>query len=165
MRALDDTWGHFQDNRVEWFLEDAGDGYLAAWRDAGVIALLYGGGASGTTCACDASGDGITNPAAINGNTRVSLSADDDGGYFEDRAAIAYYAGGGLALAPSGPGPRTLLHADTDARPPGRRPRRVTWTVKAYRRRPPCTAGTGSVTIAVTASRPRAPPWTRWSTT
>ena len=61
----------------------------------GVVALLFGGGAGGTTCACDATGDGVTNPAAINGNTRPSLSADDDGGYFRERAA-AYYAAGGL---------------------------------------------------------------------
>jgi hypothetical protein len=159
MRALDDTWGHFQDNRVEWFLEDAGDGHLAAWRDAGVIALLYGGGASGTTCACDASGDGLTNPAAINGNTRVSLSADDDGGYFKDRAA-AYYAGGGLALAPGGPGPTptptptptpklTPTPAPTPPPTPG-----ATWTVRAYAT--PVTVHrrhSVAITIQVTTSR------------
>ena len=43
-----------------------------------------------TTCACDAAKDGVTNPAPINGNTRASLSADDDGGYFK-RQARAYY--------------------------------------------------------------------------
>ena len=52
---------------------------------------------AGTTCACDATSDGVTNPAAINGNTAVSLSADDDGGYFRERAA-AYYARGGLTI-------------------------------------------------------------------
>ncbi len=104
MRALDDTWAHFQDNRVEWFLDDSADGHLAAWRDAGVIALLYGGGADGTTCACDAAQDGVTNPPAINGNTRLSLSADDDGGYFRDRAG-AFYRLGGLSLEPAAPPP------------------------------------------------------------
>ena len=99
MRAQDDTWGHYQDNRVQWFLDDPGGTHLALWRDAGVIALLFGGGAGGTTCACDAIGDGTTDPPAINGNTRASLSADDDGGFFHERAA-AYYTAGGLDLGP-----------------------------------------------------------------
>ena len=103
MRAQDNTWGHYQDNRVEWFLDDPGGTHLAMWRDAGVVALLYGGGAGGTTCACDAQSDGTTNPAAINGNTRLSLSADDDGGYFRLRAS-AYYASGGLTTG-TGPNP------------------------------------------------------------
>jgi hypothetical protein len=46
---------------------------------------------------CDSANDGVTDPPAINGNTRASLSADDDGGYFRSVAA-AYYAGGALAL-------------------------------------------------------------------
>ena len=97
MRAMNDTWGHYQDNRVEWFLDDPGGTHLALWRDAGVVALLFGGGAGGTTCACDGEGDGVTNPAAINGNTGASLSADDDGGYFRARA-VAYDASGGLTI-------------------------------------------------------------------
>jgi hypothetical protein len=87
MRAMDDTWGHFRDNRVQWLL-GAGSAtrrHLRAYAAAGVVALLFGGGAEGTTCACDAQHDGVTNPAPKNGNTRKSLSADDDGGYFRDR--------------------------------------------------------------------------------
>jgi hypothetical protein len=101
MRALDNTWGHYQDNRVEWFLDDTTGTHLAMYRDAGVMAILFGGGADGTTCACDAMGDGVTNPAAINGNTALSLTADDDGRYFRSRAAT-YYAGSPLSLAGSG---------------------------------------------------------------
>lgn len=103
MRAQDDTWGHYQDNRAQWFLDDPGATHLALWRDAGVISLLFGGGADGTTCACDAQNDGTTNPAAINGNTRLSLNADDDGGYFHERAA-AYHAAGALTLDPGSGG-------------------------------------------------------------
>ena len=103
MRAQNDTWGHYQDNRVEWFLDDPGGTHLAAWRDAGAVALLFGGGAGGTTCACDGENDGVTNPAAINGNDRVSINADDDGGYFTERAA-AYYAAGPLSLMPGSGG-------------------------------------------------------------
>jgi hypothetical protein len=97
MLAQNDTWGHYQDNRVEWFLQDPSGTHLAMWRDAGAVGLLFGGGAGGTTCACDAQGDGVTNPAAINNNTRSSLNGDDDGGYFHERAA-AYYAAGALTL-------------------------------------------------------------------
>jgi hypothetical protein len=116
MRATNGTWGHYADNRPEWFLGDAADGQLAAWRDAGVIGLLFGGGASGTTCACDAMGDGTTNPPASGTHTRVSLSDDDDGGYLRDRVA-AYYAGGGLSIVPGGPGPTPTPAATPDPTP------------------------------------------------
>jgi hypothetical protein len=89
MRAMNNTWGHYQDNHVEWLLDDAA--HLAEYANAGAVGLIFGGGAGGTTCACDAIGDGVTNPAPINGNTRDSLNADDDGGFFRERAA-AYYA-------------------------------------------------------------------------
>jgi hypothetical protein len=45
--TLDDTWDHFRDNRVEGWLGDAGR--LRGLRRAGVQALLFGGGADGTT--------------------------------------------------------------------------------------------------------------------
>jgi hypothetical protein len=90
MRAMNDTWGHYQDNRVQWLLGPGSRAHLARYRRAGVLAFLFGGGADGTTCACDARHDGATNPPPIDGNTRLSLSADDDGGYFRDRAR-AYY--------------------------------------------------------------------------
>jgi hypothetical protein len=85
MRAMNNTWNHFQDNKVEWLLGDAELSRLRAYKDAGVLALLFGRGADGATCACDASGDGVTNPPPINGNDRLSTSAADDGGYFEER--------------------------------------------------------------------------------
>ena len=140
MRATNDTWGHYADNRPEWFLDDVTDGNLASWRDDGVIALLFGGGAGGTTCACDGVGDGTTNPPASGTHTRASLSADDDGGYLRDRVA-AYYASGGLSLdhrrhhaspassaatssATATPGRpvRDVGHGGAAARPPQARP-------------------------------------------
>jgi hypothetical protein len=69
---------------VQWLL-GGNRKHLRAYADAGVVALLFGGGADGTTCACDAQHDGVTNPAPTHGNTRKSLSADDDGGYFKQR--------------------------------------------------------------------------------
>ena len=97
MRAENNTWGHFQDNRVEWLLGASGRAHLRAYAAAGYAGFLFGGGAGGTTCACDAQKDGITNPDPIGGNTRASLSADDDGGYFRAQAR-AYYRAGALRL-------------------------------------------------------------------
>lgn len=48
---LDETPGHYTDNRVQWWLEDPGEVHLRATREAGVIGLLFGGGAPGTTSA------------------------------------------------------------------------------------------------------------------
>jgi hypothetical protein len=130
MRAQNNTWGHYQDNRVEWFLDDATRLHLTALRDAGVVALLYGGGADGVTCACDAVNDGVTNPAPIASNTTASqlapagsapalttpagvqtlvtpYAADDDGGYFRWRV-WTYYQAGALPLG-TPPNPPTNL--------------------------------------------------------
>jgi hypothetical protein len=108
MRAMNNTWNHYQDNRVEWFLDDPGRAHLLEYVEAGVIAFLFGRGADGATCACDAAGDGITDPSPISGNTGLSSSADDDGGFFRQVAA-AYYQGGAMPLPPTGaeppPGP------------------------------------------------------------
>ena len=90
MRAQSNTWDHYQDNRVQWLLGSSGRAHLRAYAKAGVVAFLFGRGADGATCACDAAGDGVTNPAPINGNTRRSYSADDDGGYFRVRAKNYY---------------------------------------------------------------------------
>jgi hypothetical protein len=98
MRAMNNTSGHYQDNRVQWLLGRGGTKHLRTYLSAGVIAFLFGGGADGTTCACDGRHDGVTNPAPVNGNKRRSLSADDDGGYFASRAR-AYYKRGALRLA------------------------------------------------------------------
>ncbi|MEO6045267.1 MAG: hypothetical protein ABIQ47_15305, partial [Tepidiformaceae bacterium] len=87
-----------QDNRAEWLLDDPARTHLQTYIDAGVVAFLFGGGAGGVTCACDAAGDGLTNPSAINGNTLTSLSADDDGGFFKQKSAN-YYQSGPIPLA------------------------------------------------------------------
>jgi hypothetical protein len=96
MRTMDNTPFHYQDNRVEWLLGPDRDAHLAAYEKAGVIGLLFGSAQASDTCACDAAADGITNPAAIDGNRLLATSADDDGGYFRRQAA---------ALAAAGPRP------------------------------------------------------------
>ncbi len=100
MRAMNNTWDHFQDNRVQWILGPGSRAHLRAYLAAGFAGFLFGRGADGATCACDAAKDGVTNPPPIDGNTRTSLSADDDGGYFRAQAR-AYYKAGALALPSS----------------------------------------------------------------
>ncbi len=97
MLAENNTWDHYQDNKVEWLLDNPGRGNLSSYIQAGVVAFLFGRGADGATCACDSNNDGITNPPAINGNTLQSFTADDDGGFFRQKAA-AYYAQGAMSL-------------------------------------------------------------------
>jgi hypothetical protein len=97
MRAMDNQWDHFQDNRVQWLLGPQSRAHLRAYLAAGFVGFLFGRGADGATCACDAAKDGATNPAPINGNTRPSLTADDDGGYFKAQVR-AYYRTGALTL-------------------------------------------------------------------
>jgi hypothetical protein len=79
--VVNDTWGHYRDNRVEWLLGPDGRAHLRAYARAGYVGFLFGGGAAGTTCACDSDHDGV----------------DDDGGYFKQRSR-AYYAAGALQL-------------------------------------------------------------------
>ena len=78
-------------------IDDPGRVNVGAYARAGVIAFLFGAGGGSSTCACDAAGDGVTNPAPIKDNTRTSLSADDDGGLFRSLAR-AYYGAGALRL-------------------------------------------------------------------
>ncbi len=47
--TLDNTWTRFRDSRVQWWLTDPSGAHLRAERAAGVIGLLFGGGAAGTT--------------------------------------------------------------------------------------------------------------------
>jgi hypothetical protein len=47
--TLDNTWGHFRDDRVGWWLGAGSAPHLRATRATGVIGLLFGGGADGTT--------------------------------------------------------------------------------------------------------------------
>ncbi len=98
MRSSDNSVRHYQDNRVQWFLSPAHQyRKLRAYRDAGVVALLFGPGQGDDTHADDDAGDGVTNPAPVTGNRRVATSADDDGGLFKQRVR-AYGKRGPLKL-------------------------------------------------------------------
>jgi hypothetical protein len=93
MRAMNNTKFHYQDNHVEWLLEDTAKTNLTRYAAAGVMALLFGGGGDGTTCACDGAKDGVTNPAPIGNNNGTSTSPDDDGGFLRHVAAEYYKSG------------------------------------------------------------------------
>lgn len=109
-KTSNNTAGHYQDNRPEYFLESVlanGDTtHIQEYRDAGVVAMLFGAGQDDQTRYFDARNDGVTNPAPIDNraynhtdhlNDRPALNADDDGGFL--RAGIgAYYANGPLPL-------------------------------------------------------------------
>ncbi|MEX1255506.1 MAG: hypothetical protein WEE64_14300, partial [Dehalococcoidia bacterium] len=97
MRAMNNTWNHYQDNRPEWLLDDPTRQHLQDYIDVGVVAFLFGRGAGGATCACDANEDGVTNPEPVNGNNLASLNADDDGGFFTQKAQL-YYTTGAMPL-------------------------------------------------------------------
>ena len=49
--TLNETSGRYTDDRLQWWFEDPTGAHLKATRDAGVIGLLFGGGAPGTTSA------------------------------------------------------------------------------------------------------------------
>jgi hypothetical protein len=46
---LNNTWEHYRDNRLQWWLGAGSAAHLRATRDAGVIGLLFGAGATGCT--------------------------------------------------------------------------------------------------------------------
>lgn len=79
--TMNNTPGHYQDNRAEYIL-----GHVASFATAGIIAVLFGPG-NGGTMNIDAMHDGVTNPAPISSyecnfcNTHASSYPDDDGGF------------------------------------------------------------------------------------
>jgi serine/threonine-protein kinase len=90
-KAISDRAYHWHDSWVQWLMgSDRFDG-LRRFRDAGVIGLMFGvSDGPNETCPCDAAEDGVTNDGKY---ARRSTSADDDGGYFAERAAALRKAG------------------------------------------------------------------------
>jgi hypothetical protein len=119
-RAMNDTPHHYADNRVQWLLGGDAHAHLQAYLASGVVALLFGSGQAEGTCACDAAGDGVTNPPPNGTATRPSLTADDDGGYFRQRVN-AYDAAGPLPIPASVRAPKRTGGSAPAALPrPGR---------------------------------------------
>ncbi len=95
-RAMDNTRGHWQDNRVEYFFD-----HVDELRDAGLVGVLFGTTQTDATTYWDGVADGVTNPEPIcssNGwssgkvvcSNLVGYGADDDGTYLRQRI-MAYY--------------------------------------------------------------------------
>jgi hypothetical protein len=94
-RTVDNSWGHYQDNRIEYLLD-----HVRELIRVGIVGLLFGGGAGGTTVNHDEQGDGVTNPPAscsprgtsegVICNDHASEWSDDDGGYLR-MVADRYY--------------------------------------------------------------------------
>ena len=139
--------GHYQDNRVEYFF-----GHLGELQQAGIIGLLFGAGNGGSTVPSDGMGDGVTNPPSFctadglsSGqvcNNHTSASSDDDGGYLRMQAA-AYYASGPL---PIGGGPS--LAASYVSVPP------ITWSTGQTQSYKVTVTNTGSQTWNASGSDP-----------
>jgi NPCBM-associated, NEW3 domain of alpha-galactosidase len=95
MDTMNNSNYHYQDNRQEYWLQNYPNNHtLNALAQAGVIGLMFG---TGTSSNYDIAGDGITNPSPIDGNTRVSTYADDDGGLLRLNVG-AYYKSGATPL-------------------------------------------------------------------
>jgi hypothetical protein len=90
-RSMNNTSGHYQDNRAQYWLGDRQ--HLQEYASAGVIAIMFGAGLDGCTMYYDWTRDGVTNPAPINGNNLVATYADDDGGYIRLKGAEYYQTG------------------------------------------------------------------------
>jgi RNA polymerase sigma factor (sigma-70 family) len=119
MRACNNTAFHYQSNQVEKLLDDPDRKLLRAYRQAGVVAFLFGRIKAETTSPSDAAGDGVTNSGSTNdldakllaselspegsdpvldGDIlRTPYAADDDGGFFRWKV-WEYYRQGPLSL-------------------------------------------------------------------
>jgi hypothetical protein len=95
--TMNNTCGHYQDNVAPYFIAHAPDLF-----NAGLIAVMFGGGNDCQTTNEDAEGDGVTNNGGatttdvLGGcsacNSVISTSPDDDGGYLRTFVGN-YYAG------------------------------------------------------------------------
>jgi hypothetical protein len=90
--SCDNTPMHYQDNKAQYFLEQANRPNITAYAAAGVIGVLFGSGQPGEENAGDSTGAPY-NPAPIDGNTLVSQYGDDEGGFLRVSAAAYYTAG------------------------------------------------------------------------
>jgi hypothetical protein len=91
------TSGHYQDNKIVYWLGPNRVANLTQFANAGIIGIMFGPGDQNSTHNTDFKNDGITNPAAIDGNTTASIYSDDDGGFLRLNAK-AYYVNGVITL-------------------------------------------------------------------
>jgi hypothetical protein len=95
-RTQNNTWGHYQDNKAQYFFE-----HISELQNNGISGLLFGSGNAGSTYHYDNNYNGVTNPNPIcnaDGNSSgassctysVATESDDDGGYFRSQSKIFY---------------------------------------------------------------------------
>ncbi len=102
-RSENNTDGHWQDNRAEYFLNPiSGRSHMGEWGNYGFLGLMFGAGVGSQSHYFDAKNDGVTNPSPINGNNLISALPDDDGGYL--RLQIGNYFTVGVLPLPGGSG-------------------------------------------------------------
>lgn len=95
--TMDNTPGHYQDNRAEYVLS-----HVVQLEDAGIVAVLFESSDDAGTTNIDARLDGVTNASPVSDyqcdrcNTHISSYADDDGGYL--RVSIGVYMAHPLPL-------------------------------------------------------------------
>ena len=105
--TLNDTWGHFRDNRVQWWLGNNSAAHLRATRNAGVIGLLFGGGATGATRPRPTAACSSGSPAGTWRTRSRSARAN-----MADAEATALRRPDGLGAQPRRAGPRLPEHRD-----------------------------------------------------
>lgn len=98
LRSENNTVGHYQDNRVQYFLS-----HVRELARAHVVGLLFGAATAQATSNVDTQADGVTNPPIVCNSdgwstgrivctSQVATVADDDGGYLRARARAYYRA-------------------------------------------------------------------------
>ena len=98
--SSNNTRGHYQDNRVQYFLGQGDNRHIVEYMRSGVIGILFGRGIGGQSNYVDSENDGITNPEPINGNDLMAEHPDDDGGLLRLGAEAYYPAGPVLSCWP-----------------------------------------------------------------
>ena len=99
-RTMNQTTGHYQDNRAEYFLS-----HVAALQATGIIAVLFGKANGNQTTYTDYQADGVTNPAPVSTfqcafcNTNASVWPDDDGGYLRTFVGLYYSTNPATAIS------------------------------------------------------------------
>jgi hypothetical protein len=108
--TMNNTCGHYQDNVAPYFIAHANELF-----NAGLVAVMFGGGNSCQTNYNDAQADGITNNSGVATtdslggcnacNTHASVYPDDDGGYLRIFVGAYYTActSATLATQPTAP--------------------------------------------------------------
>ena len=96
MRSQNNTWGHFQDNKLQYFLD-----HINELKSNGITGLLFGSGNAGSTYHYDNNYNGKTNPDQVCNSTGNSSGSkicsqywanesDDDGGYLRSKSKEFY---------------------------------------------------------------------------